>query len=344
MNTAESVYTTVTALGADCTISGKAIILAGGQGTPPNPTMVIPYAGIKASSGVLAPVTEVDQITTGTITGANSTQYAIELQYVDTVQKKQVITQLVYTSGAVNSGNNLLDEIANSFIAQIQADPAIPITPTLVSHTLVLTAIGTITSGTNGSQQFTVTNTGAGIITFVTGTAAVAPVGLGFLYNQGATANANIVNTSYYYTIVLDFNDPAYGDVVMSNQTQVNKAVILVLSTATNVLTLVGTYGTLTQALAGKTATWTAAGTVPTMTNGVITLGGSDIFYGNSDTNIGLLALDVINVVRTTATAYNLNYRLASILSGTTAASPDIPNDFAAAAESAFYIHLTSIL
>lgn len=336
MNTAISVYNTVTALGADCEVYNKQIVLNGGQGTPPNPTINIPYVAIKSSSGVIAPVTEVDQVTTGTITGANSTLYAIALEYMDTVQKKVVTNVFTYTSGSVNTGNNLLDEIANAFIAQIQAEPSIPITPTLSAHTLVLTAVATTTSLTNGTQQFSVTNVGNGIIAFVTGTPAVAPVGLGYIINQGPTANANITNSAYYYQVNLDFGDPAYGDVVMSNSTQVDKACIYVLSTATNVATLVGSYGTLTYALAGKAATIHATtGASGAVANGVITIGDGDIFYGNSDTNVGLVSSDVV-VIGTTP------YIIGSFLTGTTASTASIPNDQGAAA--GFYVHLTSIL
>lgn len=340
MNTAISVYTTVTALGADCSVVNKQIVLNGGQGTPANPTIVIPYSGLRPYGvTVTAPVTETVQVSTGTVTGANSTTYSFELQYVDTVQKKQVTQQFVYTSGSVNSGNTLLDEIVNAFIAQIQAQPSIPITPTNSSHTLVLTAVGVATSLTNGSQQFTVTNVGPGTISWAATTPAVAAVGLGYLWNQGATANANITNTSYYYTVDLDFNDPAYGDVVMANTTQVNRAVVLVLSTATNVDTLVGTYGTLTQALAGKSATWSAGGTTSSgdsVANGVLTLGNSEIFYGNSDTNIGVwLPGDTILI----GSAY---YVTEGILSGTTAATASTPND--ASAATTYRIKLRSIL
>lgn len=294
MNTAISVFNTVTALGADCVVANKQIIVIGGQGTPPNPTIIIPQAGIKGSSGVVTPVTEVDQVTTGTITGANSTSYSISLEYIDTVQKRQVTNELTYISGSTNTSNALLDEIANAFIAQIIAQPSIPIVPTLVSHTLVLTAVSTLVSQTNGTQQFSVLNTGAGIISFVTGTAAVAPVGLGFLWNQSNLApNANITPTAYYYTVTLDYNDPAYGDVVMSNQTQVDKAMILVLSTATNVTTLVGPLGSLTLALTGapvsaavamttsSTLAYTAATGILTMTGGAGTFASQGIKVGD---------------------------------------------------------------
>ena len=331
MNTSISVYNTVTALGADCAVAAKKITLVGGQGTPPNPTVVINYPTI-TNYGVVAPVTEVAQVTTGTPTAADLTVYSISLEYMDTVQKKPVITVFSYTSlvGATAT------QICDAFRAKILAEPQIPIVGSGTT-TLILTAVGVATSLTNGSQAFTVTNTGTGVISFNTGTAAVAAVGLGYLYNQGATANANIVNTTYYYTVIVDYSDSAYGDIVSSDSSQVNKAVILVANSVTDYLTLVGTYGTLTSALAGKSATWSATGGNPAFTtaSGVITLATDTV------PSLALKPGDVVMIGSTTSLAGTQTSVTLGALSSTTLQGTFVTTVAAAAG---YYVKFTSIL
>jgi len=325
MNIDVSVLSTVAALGADCAIVNKQITVTGLKS-------FIPVSTLKPSS-VVAPVTGVVQITTYTPTVANSTSYALALGYLNKVTRSWTYSVLV-----VDSDSSATDtEICNAFRNQIS----------LMTATMPIVGSGTTTlilTAEAGYEVFTSSSIGVGVLTPAATQAGVIRVGYGadlkVVYPE---ASSSITDTSYYYQVSMDYIPNSYGTQTMTQSNVVNRAAVLVLSTATNVLSLVGTYGTLTQAISGWQATWTAAGTVPTLSNGVITLGGADIFYGNSDTNVGLDANDVINIVKTTATAYNLNYRLASLLSGTTAATNDIPNDLAAAATDAWYIKLTKL-
>ncbi len=103
-------------------------------------------------------------------------------------------------------------------------------------------------------------------------------------------------------------------------------------------LTVVGTYGTLTQALQGTSATWAKAATAAAIANGVVTLGGADIFFGNSDTNLGMVANDVIRQVKSTATTFD-NYYILTTLFTVTANTPGTPNDDSTATDT-WYIKL----
>lgn len=321
MNIRINTYATVTALGADAVVSGGYLYLKGFE-----PMLV---SGIKPTS-VIAPVTEQLEVWTGTPTAANSTVYQISLTYSNrNTGAIETWNSVPYTSDATATATEICDNLR----AQVNAmNEVIPVVATGTT-TLVLTAEA-------GFAVFTATDMGPGVVAFVNGTAGIPAVGKGSDLKNGNYTDSTLVDASYYYQVTMNYNNRKNIGSAQESTSLVNKSVLYVLSTATNVLTLVGTYGTLTQALAGYSATWTAAGTVPTMSNGVITLGGSDIFYGNSDTNIGLVSGDVINIVKTTATAYNSNYRIASILTGTTCNTPDIPNDLADTATNAWYIKL----
>lgn len=242
MNTTIKTLATVAALGADCSVSNRFIYITG---LPP-----MLYPGLKPTS-IIAPVTEVLQETTGTPTAANSTDYAISLVYTNKHTGDIESRIISYTSDASATPTEICDGVRNQIN---NLSDVIPITATGTT-TLILTAV----TGNNPSQaQFSVTNVGVGVIAFVTGTAAVIGVGKGLFLKQGNYYDENLVDASYYYQAYMKF---ANSDVTGSAQNSSNLVdinVLYVLSTATNVETLVGTYGTLTQALAGYAATYVA--------------------------------------------------------------------------------------
>lgn len=269
MNTTIKVLSTVQALGADCTVSGKYAYITGFD-----PILV---RGIVPTS-VIAPVTEVLQVTTGTPTAANSTAYSISLTYYNTATS--AMDTKIYTlsdSGAAATATTICDY----FRSAINGDSAtVPVTATGTS-TLILTAV---TGNSSAQAQFSVSNVGAGTIAFVTGTAAVCAVGKGVHLKNGDYYSSDLVDASYYYQVTINNNNQMPNGSSMQTSSLVNRNVLYVLSTATNVETLVGTYGTITQMLAGNIATYAAgAGTLATTTStGAIALAGGSTFTADS--------------------------------------------------------------
>lgn len=292
MNINVSVLSTVAALGADCSVVNKSILVTGLK-------QPIPVAGLKPTS-VIAPVTEVLQVTTGTPTAANSTYYAIVLTYTNKVTKTWESKIFSMTSDVSGTATEICDSLRN----QINACSAtIPVTATGTT-TLILTANA-------GFAQFTATNVGVGVIAFVTGTPAVVRVGYGAdLKEVFPEASASITDTAYYYQVIMDYGSASYGTQTMTNSDVVNRAAVLVLSTATNLATLVGTYGTLTQAIAGYAATYAAGtGTLAAddsddlLTLATGTFPGQNILPGDVLFQDGESVYYVVESVVTTATA-----------------------------------------
>lgn len=243
MNTTVNVLSTVQALGADCTVNEKYAMITGFD-----PMLV---SGIKPTK-VVAPVTEVLQVTTGTPTVANSTQYSISLDYYD--KTTNMSNTKIYTlsdSGLAASATTICDYFRNAINGDNESVPVVATGTT----TLILTAEATTNSA---SAQFSVTNVGVGTIAFVTGTAAVCAVGKGEHLKNGNFYSEDLVDASYYYQVYFKYNNFGLTGSAMEASALANQNVLYVLSTATNVATLVGTYGTITQMLAGNVATYVA--------------------------------------------------------------------------------------
>lgn len=316
MNISTSVLNTVTALGADCSIVNKQILVKGLNG-------LIPQATLKPTS-VIAPVTEVLQVTTYTPTAANSTQYALVLTYTNKVSKQVESQTFYYTTAA--SGDTATT-IGDSFRAQINA--ASPIIPIVASGTttLILTAAA-------GYAVFQSDSIGVGVLTGAATTPGVVRVGYGEdiikTFAEPAVV-ASVTPTSYYYQVIMDYGSPDYGTNTMTNSDVVNRALVFALSTATNIETLVGTYGTLTYALAGKNATWVASGgTIAyTVTTGVITIA-TDTF-ASAGLNVG----DITLIGATTALAVAQPSEILSILTQATAVGTNVT---AVGAATGFYV------
>ncbi len=320
MNTTIKTLSTVTALGADCVVSNGVAYITG-----LSPMLV---KGMKPAA-VVAPVTEVLQVTTGTPTVANSTLYAINLVYTNKVTGILESKDFTYTSDADATATEICDYFRNTINGLSEV---IAITATGTT-TLILTAV---TGNYSAQAQFGVTSYGTGVMAFVTGTAAVVGVGKGVFLNGGLYSDTNLVNASYYYQVITDFNNAVETGSSMKESPLFNRNVLYVLSTATGIETLVGTYGTITQLLAGKAATWVASGgTIAyTVTTGVITLT-VDTF-----TSAGLLVGDITMIGATTALAAAQASTILSILTQSTAVGTNI---VAVAAASGFYVKLRAI-
>lgn len=273
MNTSISVLSTVQALGADLKISNGFAYVTGLA-----PMLV---KGIRPTS-VVAPVTEVLQVTTGTPTAVASTEYQIALQYTNI--KTGLLETKIYTLADSGAGATATT-ICNYFRSAINGDSEVVPVVASGTSTLILTAV----SGDNSAQAvFNVTNIGAGTISFSTGTAGVVGVGKGNVLKNGDFYNSSLVDSSYYYQVIMDFANQGETGSSMKINPLYNRNVLYVLSTATNVESLVGTYGTLTMMLAGFNATWVAgAGTLATTTStGAIALAGGSTFTAD-DIRVG---------------------------------------------------------
>lgn len=319
------VLNSVQALGVDATVSGGSLQIVG---------VTIPIRNIRGTAIVQPYVAAVLQVDTVTPTAANSVVFAYTIQGLSTIDQ----SVKTWTASVLSSTAATPTTIVTQLKAKFQAFADIPCTFSGTA-TLIITGIA-------GSNKFVSGQDGSsiGVLATANTTPATIGYGAGTLIAAGnilpLPTDTQIVTTNNYTTVTINYLATTAVETRNTTHESFNQLVLYVNEGDTDYLSLVGTYGTLTQASQGWTATWTAAGTVPTMSNGVITLGGADIFYGNADVNIGLVADDVINIIKTTATAYNTYYKLASILTGTTANTPDIPNDLAAAATNAYYIHL----
>src|SRR5574343_871093 len=296
MNTTIKVLSTVQALGADCSVSNKYAYITGFD-----PMLV---RGIVPTS-VIAPVTEVLQVTTGTPVAADITSYSISLSFYNLKTNAQDTN--VYTLADSGVGATATS-ICDYFRAAINADNTIVPIAATGTTTLVLTAV----TGANSAQaQFSVTNGGNGTITFVTGTPAVCAVGKGIHLKGGQYYSEDLADSSYYYQAVMKYNNQSPTGSEMQTSALVNANVLYVLSTATNVETLVGTYGTVTQMLQGKSATYVAGtGTLAaTAATDLLTLAGGGEFAAQGITTGDVLFQDgettyyLVNNVLTLTTA-----------------------------------------
>lgn len=316
MNISTSVLNTVAALGADCVVINKQISVTGLK-------PLIAQANLKPTS-VIAPVTGVSQVSTYTPTAANSTQYALVVTFTNKASRQVESQTFYYTTAA--SGDTATT-ISASFIAQINA--LFPIMPIVASGsaTIILTASA-------GYEVFQSQSIGVGVLTFADTTPGVVRVGYGAdvirTYSE-PDVTANVIPTSYYYQVVMDYGSSGVGTQTMTQSSVVNRALVFVLSTATNIETLVGTYGTLTYAIAGKSATWVASGgTIAyTVTTGVITIA-TDTFA-----SAALFVGDITLIGATTALAVAQPSTIKSILTQATASGSNVT---AVSAATGFYV------
>lgn len=306
------VLNTVQALGADASISNGVLTIAGVR---------IPLKNIKGGPARIPYRAEVLQIDTAAVTASNSTQYAFNVLCHSTIDGREKLFQVPpFTTDATATTTEISTVIVNT----LKQFGDITVTPALSGS--APNEVFTLTAKT-GYPIFTskAASTSAGVITMTTSPAGVLGNGSGALIAAGNESSPDIITTNNYSTYYISYRDPAVVKTRNEEFESVSQLLLYVNEAATNFATLCGTYGTLTMALAGYQATWSAAAsTGSAVANGVLTLGGSDIFYGNSDTNIGLIDNDVILV--------GSNYYQINILTGTTASTPNTPNDQTTAA------------
>lgn len=299
-----NVLNTVTALGTDAYVDSNGYLNI--QGTPA-------FKASSIDSVVITPyVAEQLQVATVSVsTVSNSAVYSLSLICNDI--NSGMITSVPLTITSDSSASNT--EIAAAFAAAINSMPELSVSATS-SSSLVVTAkagfpVFTLTT-TDGKLSVSDPYTILPIVGVGTGTSLIAkyPSTAGY-YNAGGFSAASSIVASNTYT-----------EVVISSVTG-NSAVILVKTGVSNYNDLLGTYGTLTGLKAGYKVSMAAATANASATNGVITIV-TDVFYGNTDTNIGLQAGDVIAIG-------GVGYPIASILTGATAATYGTPNDASAA-------------
>lgn len=261
------VLDTIQALGADAAFSGGNLILTG-----------FPAFSLKQIVNVqkYTYTAGVAQVTTGTPTAADSTTYQIVIEtssIFDSTPK--LFTFILEDSGTGATATTICD----AFRAQINANTDIPITASGTT-TLVLTA-------DSPYFTFTVVNSGPGVIAFVTGTPGVVGIGAGALLGldeigQIAGFTTSSTGTYTYYMITVRDNDNK--NTGQLNDLNQQLYVLYVKSDATNFETLIGTYGTLTQALLGIEATYVAGtGTLAADdSDDLLTLAGGGTFTGQN--------------------------------------------------------------
>lgn len=312
MKTQVFVYNTVTAAGGDLQTSSNMITLLNST----NSVSWMPKRGLLQSKGRVPAVAGTLQVSTGTITAASGATYRIKIVATNKITGN--INDFFYTY--VSDASATTAEIAIGLAAAVNADSnRVSVTAAESAGTLVLTGVAPY-------YTFSVENDNASstTIAFALTTPGVISQGQGSViinnnYIQGSDLESQI-NTTYAYT---EFN--FIVEVLTVEQDKVRlvpqPVVVYVYESASNYASFAGVDGTLTKAVRGGVV---AAGGNAAVANGVITLGGSDIFYGNSDTNIGLTVGDIITINA-------VDYPIIAILSGTTAATNGTPNDQSAA-------------
>lgn len=308
MNTRILVFNTVTANGADVQTSSSMVTLTGAASNGSvtfNQKMLVAYAGRQVRVAGTA------QVSTFTITAANNANYAIVIEATNKLTGTPQNFSYTYTSDA--SGTQA--EICDAFVAAINADARISVTASNVGNVLTLT-------GESPYFIFNAYNANPNGTTLVYAVTTPGVIGKwsGSLIQNTAFASPDIVSTNNYTAFIFTHERRIPRD-ADSLKNEVQQVVVFVNEAATDYAALAGPLGTLTSALTGYTTTWSAAAsTGSTVTNGVLTLGGSDVFYGNTDTNIGLIAGDYILIG-------SVGYQLGSILTATTAETATTPND-----------------
>jgi len=315
------VFNTVTALGADCkvTINGDVSM----KGASFNKSSIVTKAFVPYVADTL-------QVTDVVVTATASTSYSFNLTYTDTLTNVvKVATWTGYTSAASTSRTaiataamNFINNIGNCSVTATLSGAA-------PNQDLVITS-----ETYYPEHNFSATGS-TGVMTPTVSTAGVVGNGSGakLVHFNPSLADDGISTSNNYDQVIIGLANPAISTYVNG---QVNQTVTVYVKTdATNVKTLVGYlssknigFGTLTAVVFNsKLATIAAAVTGDAaVANGVITVAGTaDIFYGNSDTNIGATANDIVTIAA-------VPYRIASILTATTAATDCTPNDASAAA------------
>lgn len=243
MNIKTLVFNTTSASGADCTVSGKRITISGAAG---GENVTFDYDNMLGYTGRKPRVAGTLQVTTGVITNSTTLGYKIYINATNSL-----------TGETRNFGYSLDANAAataaitcNALVALINADTTISVTASNVANDLVLTA-------DSPYWIFDAVNIGQGTIAFTTGTAGVLGIGSGTLIQNSQFADDNIVTTNNYTTFVFQVQlDTTFArDSVYK---EVQTVVVYVNEAATNYESFAGTYGTLTQALSGTVATYSA--------------------------------------------------------------------------------------
>lgn len=312
MNTKILVFNTVTANGADVQTSSSMVTLTGaadGGSVTFNQKMLVAYAGRQVR------VAGTNQVSTFTITAANNASYAIVIEATNKITGSPQNFPYAYVSDA----SATTAEICNAFVAAINADNRISVTASNVGDVLTLTG-ETPYFTFNGYNA----NPNGTTVVYAVTTPGVVGKWSGTLINNTNFASSDIVAANNYTAFIFTHENRIPRD-ADDLKREVQQVVVFVNEAATDYASLAGPLGTLTAALTGYATTWSAAaGTGSSVTNGVLTLGGADVFYGNSDTNVGLIAGDYILIG-------SVGYQLGSILTGTTAETATTPNDAATA-------------
>ena len=296
------VLNTVTNLGADAFVDSNGFLQVAG------------FPAIKASEitgvDILPAVSEVLQVTNVAVSTVTANAvYSLNLLVQNTTNSTYLPLTVTVTSASSTSAT----AIATQFRDAINSYTGISVTASLSGADLRVTAKTgfAVFRLTTTDAKLTVSSITAGVVGRGLGSQLLAEyVDLNGFFNAGGFADVSKIEAASSYTEV-DIYSPK-GNITL-----------LVKEGVTNFNDLLGSYGTLTGLNAGYRVSIAAASANASVANGVITIV-TDVFYGNTDTNIGLQAGDIVAIG-------GVGYPIASILTGTTAATYGIPNDASSA-------------
>lgn len=249
------------------------------------------YKARTVNVSILAPVTEVLQVATATIsTVTNSATYEMAVNCFDNINGNELLIPLSFTADASATAN----EIATGLAAQLNGTSG------------SLSVVGSV----DGSDRFAITaktgkpifpvlttNDGKITINAISGsngtTVGVVGNGLGSALQVKYSTNAGFYTAGVFPQAVNIEAASTYYQVLVTSRADGNQYAILVKSGVTNVNDLIGTYGTLTALQSGYRAilgTRTASATAAiTVTTGAIALASGGTFSGS-----GIVANDFL--------------------------------------------------
>ena len=251
------VLNSVAALGADAVASGGNLQVAG---------LTIPIRNIRPNSTIQAYVAETLQVTTVTPTSANSTVFSLTIVGQSTLDGRNKEWTVTVTSAVSASATTICTQLKAGFNAYTD----IPVTFGGIA-TLVCT-------GVSGNAKFSIAAgvNSVGAYAFITTSpAAVIGYGAGTLIAASNLSSPDIITTNNYTTVTINYIDPIAVQTRNTVHDLYSSLILYVNEGDADYVTLTGTYGSLTQAIKGVAATWSAvSGNITfTITTGAITLG-----------------------------------------------------------------------
>lgn len=239
------VLNTVQASGADCLLSNGFLAIGGYQ---------IPFNTLFEGAVRKPYVAQVLQIDTCAVTAANSTQYGYQVISNSTIDGRQkAFVCPPFTSDATATKTEISTKIVAALNTYADRPYVAALTGSAPNEDFTITASAPWARFKSG-----LTPESVGTIVPTVSPAGVIGVGAGSLILAGNYSSPDIISTNNYSTYILTYGSNSVINDGSQNSDDLSQLILYVNEAATNFESLCGTYGTLTQALLGNTATYSA--------------------------------------------------------------------------------------